>query len=179
LLSQAARRPGPQLIVHVSRIRKVMNRIASTFVAALLAAGLASCSSLEMNVGTYPTMERAHAAGAVQALSIPDYLPETAWDVTWQYDLDSHETWLGFRTSVSSRGFLVEHCRGIEARDTVFPQGQLPNWWPSELTGDHAGSGAYSVWSCDDHVANGQGHPLGKCFVAVREGDEHVWFWRM
>jgi len=160
-------------------MKKVMNRIASTSVVAILAACLTSCSSLETKTGTYPTMERAHAAGAVQALSIPGYLPETASDVAWQYNLDSHETWLGFRIPASSRGFLVEHCRGIAARDTVFPQGERPNWWPSVLPGEDAGSGAYSVWSCDDHVANGQGHPLGKCFVAVREGDEHVWFWRV
>jgi len=159
-------------------MKKVMSRSATIFAIALLAVCFAGCSSLQTKAGTYPTLERAHAAGAVQALSIPAYLPETASSVAWQYNVDSHETWLAFQTPASSRSFLVDVCRRIETRDAVFPQGERPKWWPSGLTPEAAGSGAYSVWSCDDQVVNGHGHPLGKCFVAVQEGDDHVWFWR-
>src|SRR5262245_14668314 len=127
-------------------MKDAMRRSGPTLLIVLTAACLANCSSFETENAAYATVKDARAAGAVEALSIPAYLPEGASYVLWRYNIDSHETWLAFRADSLSRQFISDQCRSIETRMADFPRRDRPSWWPGDLpANDGYASVAYSV----------------------------------
>ena len=138
------------------------------------------CLACETRNASYGTVAQARAAGAIQGLSIPSYLPSTASDVRWQYDIDTHEMWLHLRAPEEDRAFLSTQCRHLAPGNSRLPGRSPPTWWPKDLVdAGRITATAYELFQCDDHVAAPDGRRLGECFAAVRTGDNRVWFWRL
>lgn len=134
-------------------------------VAALSVGG---CKRLETPESSFPDVQAAVAAGAVERGWVPAFLAPSAKELRERHDLDTNEVWL--RYSFGEEAFVVGACRNADAAHIAKPRKSAGQWWPDTLTQKTPSEGhssSFEYYQC----TNGG-------FIAADHQTTTAYYWR-
>ncbi len=139
----------------------------------LLAGGVLACS-LEDVESRYETFAQAEADGAVQRGWVPDFVPESSFQLRERHNLDTNEIWLSFKFVSSELGFLRSVCPATP--EPQWPR-RPPGWWPASLSEKQSPPNRFFIGRCEFPITAGGSVGRRVGFIALDSEHSRAWYW--
>ena len=106
-------------------------------ISAVLLVLFTSCSILdcETSESYYPTRQAAVDDGAFKRGWIPEYLPQSMYEIHEMHDIENNESWMTFKFNLYDLTLLGKKCKTVKEDDVALPRARSKRipWWPKDL----------------------------------------------